>query len=242
MPRKKSQYSFTKTKKDGKQRKAKLIEKVQKAVEQYKSIWVLSFTHFKQEYFNQIRLDWRDSELFLGKKKVMLVALGRNSNDEFRPNLSKLGDFLKGNSGLFFTNEKEEDILKYFSQLRVASYAIAGETATETVTLQKGPYPQFPHSMEPFLRNLGIPTTLSKQVVNVVADYIVCEKGKPLTSEAARILKLLQIQMSSLNVQCLCCWNNSKITTFNQNNNDKVDKEKTNSNMEEEDEKEKQKK
>lgn len=34
--------------------------------------------------------------------------------------------------------------------------------ATETVTLQPGPLEQFPFNMEPYLRQLGLPTSLQK--------------------------------------------------------------------------------
>lgn len=47
---------------------------------------------------------------------------------------------------------------------------------------------QFPHNIEPYLRQLGMPTTLQKGIVTLLKDYQVCRKGQPLTSEQARIL------------------------------------------------------
>ena len=41
-------------------------------------------------------------------------------------------------------------------------YARAGNKATFTVNLDPGPLEQFPHSMEPQLRQLGLPTALKK--------------------------------------------------------------------------------
>lgn len=41
-------------------------------------------------------------------------------------------------------------------------FARAGNKATFTVTLDPGPLEQFPHSMEPQLRQLGLPTALKR--------------------------------------------------------------------------------
>ena len=60
------------------------------------------------------------------------------------------------------------------------------------MVLNQGPMEQFPHSIEPQLRALGLPTSLKRGVVHLIAEeYTVCKKGDILTSEQARILKLL---------------------------------------------------
>lgn len=41
-------------------------------------------------------------------------------------------------------------------------YARAGNKAQMDITLEEGPLEQFPHSMEPQLRQLGLPTALKK--------------------------------------------------------------------------------
>lgn len=41
-------------------------------------------------------------------------------------------------------------------------YARSGNRAQMDVTLDEGPLEQFPHSMEPQLRQLGLPTALKK--------------------------------------------------------------------------------
>lgn len=51
---------------------------------------------------------------------------------------------------------------RYFSEFKEMDYARAGSVATMAVTLDEGPLDQFPHSMEPQLRQLGLPTALKK--------------------------------------------------------------------------------
>ena len=89
MPRSKRNkvVALTKVKKQGKSAKDDLIEKVQEAVDTYKNTFVVSFDNMRAGPFKNVALKSRDdSKFFLGKNKVMQVALGRNSDDEYGPN------------------------------------------------------------------------------------------------------------------------------------------------------------
>lgn len=77
---------------------------------------------------------------------------------------------------------------RWFDKYRELDYAKAGSIATEQVTLSVGPLPDFPHSIEPHLRQLGLPTSLQKGIVTLIKDHTVCEEGDVLTPEQARIL------------------------------------------------------
>lgn len=67
-------------------------------------------------------------------------------------------------------------------------YARSGFVTPETVELPKGPLPQFQHSMEPQLRQLGMPTSLQKGVIILIKPFTVCQSGDILTPEQAQIL------------------------------------------------------
>ncbi len=56
---------------------------------------------------------------------------------------------------------------------------------------------QFGHAMEPQLRAIGLPTALKKGVIHLIKDHVVCTEGDKLTSEQARILKLLGHQVGA---------------------------------------------
>lgn len=51
---------------------------------------------------------------------------------------------------------------RYFSNFKEMDYARSGNRAQMDVTLDEGPLERFPHSMEPQLRQLGLPTALKK--------------------------------------------------------------------------------
>ena len=71
---------------------------------------------------------------------------------------------LRGNVGLFFTNQPRDDVISWFQSYSQLDHARTGCQATDDVILCEGPLEQFPHSMEPHLRNLGLPTTLKKGI------------------------------------------------------------------------------
>ena len=76
-------------------------------------------------------------------------------------------------------------------------YARSGFVVQETIVLSEGPMPDFSHSIEPHLRQLGMPTALQKGMVTLIKEYTVCKEGQTLTPEQARIL----VNMS-FHVQC----------------------------------------
>ena len=108
--------------------------------------------------------------------------------------------------------------MNYFSELESPDYARTGSVAQETVSLEEGPLEQFPHSMEPQLRALGMPTALKKGVVHLIAEkgYTVCKKGDVLSSEQARILRLLGDKQASFKIKMVAMWNkeDGKIDMF----------------------------
>jgi mRNA turnover protein 4 len=95
---------------------------------------------------------------------------------------------------------------RLFREFEEHDFARTGSTATETVELKEGPLEQFTHEMEPFLRKQGLPVRLNRGVVELVADHVVCEEGKPLSPEAAQTLRLLGIQMATFQLYLVCRW------------------------------------
>merc|ERR1719244_1973188 len=89
------------------------------------------------------------------------------------------------------------------------------------VVLKEGPLEGFSHSMEPQLRQLGLPTKLVKGVVTLTRDYVVCKEGDSLKPEQARVLKLLGHQMAEFKIHVVAVWSNDgKFQIFEENDDD----------------------
>ncbi|XP_009791062.1 uncharacterized protein LOC107773865 [Nicotiana tabacum] len=209
MPKSKRNRAVTlsKTKKKGKEHKENIVNTIRECAEKYSSAYVFSFENMRNLKFKEFRDQLKSSSrFFLGSNKVMQVALGRSVSDEIRPGLHKISKLVRGDSGLCFTNLSKEEVQRLFNEFEEYDFARTGSAATEKVELQEGPLDQFTHEMEPFLRKQGMPVRLNKGVVELVSDFVVCEEGKPLSPEAARILRLLGIKMATFRLNLICRW------------------------------------
>ncbi|XP_050272630.1 uncharacterized protein LOC126715855 [Quercus robur] len=199
--------TLSKTRKKGRGHKEAIVNAIRDAAETYSWAYVFSFENMRNLKFKEFRERLKSSSrFFLGSNKVMQVALGRSAADEIRPNIYKVSKLLHGNTGLCFTNMPKEDVERLFNEYEEYDFARTGSTATEKVELKEGPLEQFTHEMEPFLRKQGMPVRLNKGVVELLSDFVVCEEGKPLSPESARILRLLGTQMATFRLHLICRW------------------------------------
>ena len=146
----------------------------------------------------------------------MAKALGNTEEEEYSDNLHLVSRCLKNECGLLVTNQSNDDVMEYFSNLSEPDFARTGGVATDTVVLKEGPLDMFGHSMEPQLRQLGLPVQLVKGHVTLLVEHTVCTKGEVLTSEQARILKLLGHQQAEFKLNIVSGWNKEggKFTTY----------------------------
>ena len=167
---------------------------------------MFQYENMRNSKLKTVREAWSHSKFFIGKNRVLAKALGNTEEEEYSDNLHLVSRCLKNECGLLITNQSEEDVMDYFSHHSEPDFARTGGLASETVQLSEGVLNMFSHSMEPQLRQLGkftsVPVSLSRSVsglpvqlvkgqVTLLVDYTVCQQGDVLTSEQARILKLL---------------------------------------------------
>merc|ERR1719192_1313779 len=216
MPKSKrdKKISLTKVeKKSGLETKQKVVDSVRNCVDTYARIFVFKTENSRNNKLKEVREKWSHSKFFIGKNRVIAKALGNCEAEEYNENLHKVSRLLRGECGLLFTNEKTEDVLEFFQNLAEPDYARTGGVCTETVVIPEGPLPEFSHAIEPQLRLLGLPTVLKKGIVTLLYDHTVCKEGDLLTSEQARILKLLGKEQAEFRLRMIAVWSNDG--TFN---------------------------
>lgn len=164
MPKSKrdKKISLTKTSKKGLALKQKIIEDLRECVSRFKSIYVFKYGSIRNKTLKDIREIWKPSKFFFGKTKVITVGLGRSTSDEMEMDVHKLSGIIKGQCALLFTDCERDEVVDWFNSYEVNDYHRSGSISTTTVKLEEGPLKQFPHNMEPYLRQLGMPTKLER--------------------------------------------------------------------------------
>ncbi|KAH6680566.1 ribosomal protein L10-domain-containing protein, partial [Halenospora varia] len=209
---------LTKVDKKGKELTLKLFSNVRECLDQYQYCFVFSVDNMRNTYLKDVRNELSDSRLFFGKTKVMAKALGATPEDEYQQNTSLLAKHLAGHCGLIFTNRTPEAIQEYFSNIAKTDFARAGTEATREFTIPAGIVYSMggeiaeeqdvpmTHSLEPELRKLNVPTSLTKGKISLQNSYTVCKEGDVLDSRQTRLLKLFGVATSDFTVQLKAYW------------------------------------
>lgn len=214
-PRQKKQKRGDKSK--ASEAKNLLIETVrQLAEEEGTQIYVVEVKNQKNALLKLARDRLKPGRLFFGKNKVLQVALGTQPSTECLDNVCKLTKMLKGERGILITKQSLPEVKKLLASVKADEFAKAGFTATKTVTLQAGfdALANFPHSMEPRLRSLGLPTQLQNGKINLLGKYTVCTEGSPLSVEQAQILKHLDLKMARFSLSVVGHWHDGNVKEF----------------------------
>ncbi|KAA1088454.1 mRNA turnover and ribosome assembly protein [Puccinia graminis f. sp. tritici] len=225
MPKSKRQtiVHLSKTSKKTKEVKAKLIEQIKEASENFQFVWLFTVDHVRTAYLQDIRSSWKPSRIFMGRNAVMRLGLGSKEEDEHMPGLGAIGKLLEGDTGLLFTNEPPKVVVEWFDDYVKADYARKGNLATETVELPAGPVmikeindePSVaPGALEPHLRALGLPTTLQSRIPTLSSPHVVCKEGEKLDTNQAGLLKTLGYQMAQFKIVLSHVWIKDRSTTF----------------------------
>jgi mRNA turnover protein 4 len=170
--------------------------------------------------FKDVRLHFReDSRIFLGKNKLLQIALGRTPQEEYADNLRHLAKGIEGGSvGLLMTSKSDTEVEAYFSSLLEPDYARAGARATAEVFVSEDKMSGMPVSMMEQLRKLGMPVEIKMGKVvfrDGLASYRICRKGDVLSAEQCKLLKHFDIKLVNFQVKLLCRWSDGEFVELN---------------------------
>lgn len=222
----------SKTHKNRKELVRRLHASIQQCALDYAYIYVFDVQNMRNNLIKQVRTEFSDSRIVMGKTKVMMVALGRDSENECVPGVSALQNYLKGEVGLLFTNRDAREVEEYFETFVDADYARSGTEAAHEVRIptgeirtqygvQGGENDLLPMQIEPQLRKLGVPTRIKggKVVLEEAAEgamiaedeegYLVCREGDTLDSRQTSILKILGVRMAEFKVELKAVYDKS---------------------------------
>ncbi|CAM9132962.1 unnamed protein product [Choristocarpus tenellus] len=222
--RREQKVSLTNTGKKGRELKQGVVNEIRKCVDEYSSIFVFTYRNLRSKLLKDVRLDFRsDSRFFMGKNKVMMLALGKTLEDEYQDNLRQVSKRLKGQVGLLFTNKPKAEVEKYFSSLAVPDFAASGFVHNETIILPTGSLGNWPVSMLEQFRKLGVVVEVEDGVLVNRKAINMCTKGEPITPEGAKLLALHDKKITVFKIVLACYWSNGEfeeLTPLEEDQND----------------------
>jgi len=200
--------TLTKTKKQPKEKKDTLIEEIRTSCEKFSRLYLVSIENERNTFMQTVRQKLRPSRLICAKNKVMQLALGTTPSTECQDGVHQIANRITGPCALLFSDKSPSEVQSLFAEYRPHDFARAGATATETVVLPKGEdtLAKLPHSIEAHLRQLGMPTQLINGKIHLLGEHTVCKEGKELTSDAAQVLKLMDVKQAQFTLEVEAHW------------------------------------
>lgn len=204
--------ALTKVKKKTRDWKEGLVTTARNFLDEYPALYLFRYENMRNDKFKELREELRETSRFvLGSNKVLRVALGKTEMDEYKTNLHMVSERIHGSMGLMFTKLPHEEVVRLFEEYEELDYARAGSRATQALQLPEGPVvgpygEPLAHTLEPTLRQNGMPTKLDKGIVKVLADYTVCNEGDRLTSQQVALLRIFEVKMAAFRMHLRCYW------------------------------------
>lgn len=200
---------MTRAEKKGKENKGKLIEQIREAASTHPHGYLFRVSNMRNQLFKEIR-QRVDGRFFIGKNKVMAVALGSDEASECITGGATLASRLHGNVGVVFCKEDLSTLTGIMDSAETPEFARTGSVADMTVIIEadaKGlrnfeTQELLSATLESQLRKAGMPTRLQGGIILLANDnYTVCQAGNRITSDQARILKTFGVKMATFRVR-----------------------------------------
>jgi len=217
--RKSQEVTLTQTAKKTRDHKASVITDIRNAIDKHATLYLFSYENMRSQKFKKIRMDFRktdvegnSSRIFLGKNKLMQIALGRALEDEYAENLKEVSKRISGSVGLLLTNRSHDEVETYFADLLEEDFARAGSVSPRKVVLTAEMLSNFPPSMVEQFRGLGLPVDVKMGKLEFVggkSEHTICKNNAVLSAENCKILCQFGIMLAEFKVELVCRWESS---------------------------------
>jgi mRNA turnover protein 4 len=154
--------------------------------------------------------DGPPTRIFLGKNKLMQIALGKTPEDEYSDNLRHVASKISESVGLLCTSKSKQDVQEYFSDLAEPDFARAGFVAPRDVFVTNEMLSNYPVSMvEQQFRKQGLPVKIDNGKIVLLdgkPQHRLCKEGETLSPEKCKALSHFDIKLAEFRVRLVCCW------------------------------------
>eukprot|EP00186_Timspurckia_oligopyrenoides_P003205 CAMPEP_0182445060 /NCGR_PEP_ID=MMETSP1172-20130603/3314_1 /TAXON_ID=708627 /ORGANISM="Timspurckia oligopyrenoides, Strain CCMP3278" /LENGTH=272 /DNA_ID=CAMNT_0024640759 /DNA_START=131 /DNA_END=949 /DNA_ORIENTATION=- len=143
-------------------------------------------------------------------------TLGFEKDNEIATELHRVTNVLaKPRNGILLTNHDDAEVRASFGKDVISDYASAGFDVSEAVVIQNGHLVKPEDSDAELLCTELLEAGVSAKVlesghIEVLEDFILCEKGNSLSEKSAELARKLDIKLVPNSIELLCHWTRNK--------------------------------
>jgi len=179
-------------KKEVNARKLQYGKKLQKLLNDYQSIIIISVDNVGSSQMQKVRIALRGQAVICMGKNSMIRKVLRDMVPQ-NPKLEKLLPYVTGNIGFVFTNAELRKVRDIILQNKVPAAAKAGTIAPSDVYVPAGPTGLDPGQTN-FFQALNIATKIVKGTIEIVSDVHLIQKNAKVTPSHVSLLSKLDIK------------------------------------------------
>jgi len=172
------------------ERKIRYKERLEKLLQEYKNILLISVDNVGSLQMQKIRMALRKRAVLLMGKNTLVRMIIRNAAEQ-DPKLEKLLDHIHGNVGLCFTNEDLREVCTIVTSNKVPAAAKSGTVAPSDVFIPPGPTGLDPGQTN-FFQALQIITRIARGAIEIVNQVHLIKKGEKVSVSAVALLSKLE--------------------------------------------------
>lgn len=173
-------------------RKHAFRERMEKYMDEHKSVLVIGVDNVGSNMLQQVRMALRGKAVILMGKNTMMRKIVREKA-EISPEFAPLLACLNGNVGFLFTNGDLNEIRKTVLEFKVPAAAKTGAFAPTDVWIPKGPTILDPGQTN-FFQALNIATKIAKGAIEITTDVHMIKAGERVTASASVLLAKLGVK------------------------------------------------
>lgn len=193
------------------ERKQEYFVKLEKLLDSYTKILIVSVDNVGSSQMQQIRMALRgQAEVLMGKntmiRKVLTAYVKKHPNHPYENLLPRI----RGNIGFVFTNGDLSELRQVIESNQVPAPARVGSVAPCDVTVPSGPTGCDPGQTS-FFQALQIATKIQKGQIEITSDVLLVTKGLKVGNSEAALLQKLNINPFSYGLVIVLVYDNGSM-------------------------------
>lgn len=191
------------------ERKLKEVQLLKDYMDEYDVIGLVSMEKIGAKAVQELRKKLRGKVVMrMAKKRLMKRALKKCD----KPNIEKLGDYIKGSTALLFTNMNPIKLSQFLEDNSAKAPAKPGDKTPIEITIKKGNtrIPPGPVISE-LNTHLDLPTMIKDGMIHIREDTVTHEPGDEINAKQAMLLNQLGIEPMTVVLDFYCAYEDGSI-------------------------------